>query len=80
MVIIDQLTDLRSQAADCADQAALRAIDRKVSELALIALARAREGRFDRAGLEVLRLAVDETRRSITRRLAELRNTASAHA
>lgn len=74
MAVIDQLAAMRHDVAKCADQAALRDIDRQVSELALAALYRAREGRIDQAGVETLRLAIDETRRSITRRLAELRN------
>lgn len=80
MAIIDQLSDMRRNASECSDHAALRAIDREVSEVALAAIARAREGRLDRAGLEVLRLAIEETRRSITRRLAELHSPAGAEA
>lgn len=78
MAVIDQLADMRHAVAKCADQAALREIDRQVSELALASLYRAREGRIDQAGVETLRLAIDETRRSITRRLADLRSAAPA--
>ena len=79
MGVIDQLAAMRRKAAECTDQPALRALDRDVSELALNALYRAREGRFDQAGVEILRLAVEETRRSITRRLAELRSAGPAN-
>ena len=78
MVVIDQLAAMRSKAAESTDQASLRGIDRDVSELALNGLYRAREGRLDQAGVEILRLAVEETRRAITRRLAELRSAGPA--
>ena len=78
MGVIDELATMRRRAAECTDQSALRALDRDVSELALNALYRAREGRFDQAGVEILRLAVEETRRTITRRLAELRSGSPA--
>ena len=80
MAILDRLAAMRRDANECTQAAALRTIDREVSEVALAAIARAREGRLDRAGLEVLRLAIEETRRSITRRLADLRNPAGAEA
>lgn len=79
MAVIDQLAAMRHEVAKCADQAAVRDIDRQVSELALASLYRAREGRIDQAGVETLRLAIDETRRSITRRLAELRSATPAN-
>ena len=76
MVVIDHLASLRSHAADCVEGAKLREYDNMVSDIALKSLHRAREGRIDPAGLEILRLAVEETRRAIRERRAELRSRA----
>lgn len=58
--------------------AVLKDLDAVIDRAALKALHRARDSRFDEAGLETVRLAVDEARRAIGTRRAELGSEADA--
>ena len=72
MAVIDELIDIEVKARTSASLAMLKELDAATNGTALKALHRARESRFDEAGLETLRLAVDEARRAISTRRAEL--------
>ena len=72
MDVLDHLADLRRRAAECSDPDGLRDLDDAVGAITLRALQRAREGLVDQAGLEILRIALDETRRAITQRMRQV--------
>jgi TRAP transporter TAXI family solute receptor len=72
MAVIDELMAIEVKARAANALAALKDLDAGVDRAALKALHRARESRFDEAGLETVRLAVDEARRAISTRRAEL--------
>lgn len=73
MHIVDRLCDLRHAAATAPDAGRLGSIENEVGDLAIVALQKAREGRFDQAGIETLRLAIDEARHVVSRRSETLR-------
>jgi hypothetical protein len=72
MAVIDELIGIEVKAREASTPAMLNELDAAVSRMALTALHRARESRFDETGLETVRLAVDEARRAIRTRRAEL--------
>jgi TRAP-type uncharacterized transport system substrate-binding protein len=78
MAVIDELIGIEVKAREANALAALKDLDAAVNRAALTALHRARESRFDEAGLETVRLAVDEARRAISMRRAELEGGAEA--
>jgi TRAP-type uncharacterized transport system substrate-binding protein len=73
MAVIDELIGIEVKAREASTAAMLEELDTAVTRTALTALHRARESRFDETGLETVRLAVDEARRAIRTRRAELR-------
>jgi TRAP transporter TAXI family solute receptor len=72
MAVIDELIRIEEKAREAKALAALKELDAATDRAALKALHRARESRFDETGLETVRLAVDEARRAIGTRRAEL--------
>jgi TRAP-type uncharacterized transport system substrate-binding protein len=72
MAVIDELMGIEVKAREAKALAALKDLEVAVDRAALKALHRARESRFDETGLETVRLAVDEARRAIGTRRAEL--------
>ena len=72
MAVIDELIGIEMKAREASTPAALKNLDAAVDRAALTALHRARDSRFDEAGLETVRLAVDEARTAIGTRRAEL--------
>jgi TRAP-type uncharacterized transport system substrate-binding protein len=72
MAVIDELIGIEVKAREASTSAMLNELDAAVTRTALTALHRARESRFDETGLETVRLAVDEARRAIRTRRAEL--------
>jgi TRAP-type uncharacterized transport system substrate-binding protein len=72
MAVIDELIDIEVSARKANSLTALKELEASTNGAALKALHRARESRFDEAGLETVRLAVDEVRRAIGARRAEL--------
>jgi TRAP transporter TAXI family solute receptor len=72
MAVIDELMGIEVKAREANALAVLKDLDVAADRAALKALHRARESRFDETGLETVRLAVDEARRAIGTRRAEL--------
>ncbi len=72
MAVIDELIGIETKAREASTLAGLKDLDAAANRAALTALHRARESRFDEAGLETVRLAVDEARHAIAARRAEL--------
>jgi TRAP transporter TAXI family solute receptor len=72
MAVIDELIGVEVKARKATAPAVLKDLDAIIDRAALKALHRARDSRFDQAGLETVRLAVDEARRAIGTRRAEL--------
>lgn len=72
MAVIADLVQIEREARNALDVQALREHQKIVREAALRVLGRARENRFDEAGLETVRLAIDEARRTIEERLRDL--------
>ncbi len=72
MAVIDELIGIETKAREASTLAGLKDLDAAANRAALTALHRARESRFDDAGLETVRLAVDEARHAIAARRAEL--------
>jgi TRAP transporter TAXI family solute receptor len=78
MAVIDELIGIEVKARETTTLAVLRDLDAAVNRVALKGLHRARESRFDEAGLETVRLAIDEARRAISTRRAELQDESPA--
>ncbi|MBV8849895.1 MAG: ABC transporter substrate-binding protein [Methylobacteriaceae bacterium] len=78
MAVIDELMSIQATARDADTLATLNELDAAINRVALKALHRARENSFDEAGMETLRLAIDEARRAIDVRRAELQGTPEA--
>jgi hypothetical protein len=78
MAVIDELIRIEEKAREASTPAMLNELESAVTRAALTALHRARESRFDEAGLETVRLAVDEARRAIRARRAELHGESAA--
>jgi TRAP transporter TAXI family solute receptor len=74
MAVIDELIGIEVKAREASTPAMLIELEAAVTRMALTALHRARESRFDETGLETVRLAVDEARRAIRTRRAELQS------
>lgn len=72
MAVIADLIKIEQEARNALDLKALREHEQIVREAALRVLGRARENRFDEAGLETVRLAIDEARRTIEERRRDL--------
>jgi TRAP transporter TAXI family solute receptor len=80
MAVIDDLIGIEEKARLAGSLAVLNDFEAAITRTALKALHRARESRFDEAGLETVRLAIDEARRAITTRRAELQDGSAAPA
>jgi hypothetical protein len=80
MAVIDDLIGIEEKARQAGSLAVLNEFEAAITRTALKALHRARESRFDEAGLETVRLAIDEARRAITTRRAELQDGSAAPA
>jgi TRAP transporter TAXI family solute receptor len=78
MAVIDELIGIEDKARQAGSLAALNELETAITRAALEALHRARESRFDEAGLETVRLAIDEARRAISTRRAELHEAVGA--
>jgi TRAP transporter TAXI family solute receptor len=78
MAVIDELIAIEVQARQATSVAALKQLDADVTSVALKSLHRARESRFDETGLETVCLAIDEARRAIGLRRAELQEAPDA--
>jgi hypothetical protein len=72
MALVDELIDSQRKAHEAQSLAELEKYDITVEEIALRAVNLARENRLDQAGLQAVRLAVDEARHSITKCEREL--------
>jgi TRAP transporter TAXI family solute receptor len=72
MAVIDELIKIEVAARQAASLAVLKDLDSDVTRVALESLHRARESRFDETGLETVCLAIEEARRAIAVRRAEL--------
>lgn len=72
MAVIADLVKIEREARSALDVKALREHEQIVREAALQVLGRARDNRFDEAGLETVRLAIDEARRTIEERRRDL--------
>jgi TRAP transporter TAXI family solute receptor len=78
MAVIDELIRFEVEARQADSLAALKELDAEVTRVALKSLHRARESRFDETGLETVCLAIDEARRAIAVRRAELQGESDA--
>jgi TRAP transporter TAXI family solute receptor len=78
MAVIDELIRIEVAAREAASLAVLKELDAEVTRVALKSLHRARESRFDETGLETVCLAIDEARRAIGLRRAELQEAPDA--
>jgi hypothetical protein len=72
MAIVDELVNLEEKARTASTAAQLSEYEFAVDAAAIRALRGARENRFDEAGLEAVRLAIDEVRHCVDREKARL--------
>jgi hypothetical protein len=72
MAIVDELVDTERKARDASTAIQLDECDGAVEDAAMRALRLARDNRFDEAGLEAVRLAIDEARHAIRKQRRKL--------
>jgi TRAP-type uncharacterized transport system substrate-binding protein len=72
MAVVDELVEITRKAYAAADFKALAEVAAAFERSSLVAVQRAREGRFSETAMETVRLAVEEARGAIADRRAEL--------